>query len=138
MWYSLKHKYPKPGDMVMLCYQDRTAPVPRVITALFRDVKQQASGDKLLLRLDGSSDLRSISVCRVHGWAPLKDIETDAYAKCCVVSGTKKYRQKRKTEGRCVYKVDEKFAQELIPVLCVTPVKYKTKPDKQIFINCCK
>lgn len=138
MWYSLKHKYPKPGEMIMLCYQDRTAPVPRVITALFRDIKQQASGDKLLLRLDGSSELRSIAASRVHGWAPLKDIEVEAYAKCCVVSGTKKYKQKRKTEGRSAYKVDTQLAQSLIPALCVVPVRYKVMTDLHIYINCDK
>lgn len=90
MWQLPEQSTPANGDIIVLCYKDRSTGQPRIVVGLFH---AERSRDTVAwsLRIDGSTALRSIPKSRVLGWAPWLVASREAAKHCTALSKAHKY-----------------------------------------------
>lgn len=80
MWKSPEQSTPTIGDIIVLCYKERSTGQPRVAIGLF--YKEKTTNNNWSLRIDGTTALRYIQKDRILGWAPWAAVSRDAARQC--------------------------------------------------------
>lgn len=131
MWQLPEQSTPTTGDIIVLCYKDRSTGQPRIVVGLFY-AERKGDTTAWSLRIDGSTALRRIDNDRILGWAPWLAASRDAAKQCAIVAGTHKYKEhKRKPHA---YTVDSDTAEALGVVITARQLVYKGEKECPISI----